>query len=195
LASLPPGASPPLPSPRAPSPFGALNPTSKPHQLKKKQNNGSAAPGHALGLLRSLDPADNILQRRRSKSEDRDRVRVVGDHDKKDKKAFWSWDKDKKSTDEGADDLTKMIGAYGQVCSLKIKLTEVLGFLTSTSSEDWAFTLDVCERASSNEQNAKEAVRALRREFKYVIMTVLCAFVLILFSSQVWPTTGSIGSR
>ena len=29
--------------------------------------------------------------------------------------------------------------------------------------------LEVCDRASSNGNNAKEAVRALRREFKYVV--------------------------
>ncbi|TFK69806.1 hypothetical protein BDN72DRAFT_767546 [Pluteus cervinus] len=43
----------------------------------------------------------------------------------------------------------------------------LLGYLTATSSEDWGLVLEVCDRASSNETNAKEAVRALRREFKY----------------------------
>ncbi|KAF7373442.1 hypothetical protein MSAN_00553900 [Mycena sanguinolenta] len=43
-----------------------------------------------------------------------------------------------------------------------------IGFLTSTAgSEDWTLVLDVCDRASSSLVNAKEAVRALRREFKY----------------------------
>ncbi|KAJ3929303.1 MAG: hypothetical protein NXY57DRAFT_900339, partial [Lentinula lateritia] len=41
------------------------------------------------------------------------------------------------------------------------------GYLTATASEDWALVLEVCDRASSNEANAKEAVKALRREFKY----------------------------
>ncbi|KAJ7715148.1 hypothetical protein B0H16DRAFT_1340175, partial [Mycena metata] len=41
------------------------------------------------------------------------------------------------------------------------------GFLTATASEDWALVLDVCDHASATEANAKEAVRALRREFKY----------------------------
>ena len=36
--------------------------------------------------------------------------------------------------------------------------------------------LEVCDRASANENNAKEAVRALRREFK-------CVFVGSLHSS------------
>ncbi|KAJ8083240.1 hypothetical protein PM082_009112 [Marasmius tenuissimus] len=47
------------------------------------------------------------------------------------------------------------------------ELTKLIGFLTATSSEDWALVLDVCERASASDSNAKEAVRALRREFKY----------------------------
>ncbi|KAJ7145894.1 kinase-like domain-containing protein [Mycena epipterygia] len=46
------------------------------------------------------------------------------------------------------------------------ELTRKIGFLTATASEDWALVLDVCEHASANESNAKEAVRALRREFK-----------------------------
>ncbi|KAK1227556.1 hypothetical protein PQX77_009466 [Marasmius sp. AFHP31] len=47
------------------------------------------------------------------------------------------------------------------------ELTKLIGFLTATSSEDWALVLDVCERASASDSNAKEAIRALRREFKY----------------------------
>jgi hypothetical protein len=43
------------------------------------------------------------------------------------------------------------------------------GYLTATASEDWSLVLEVCDRASANESNAKEAVRALKREFKYVI--------------------------
>ncbi|KAJ7202381.1 hypothetical protein GGX14DRAFT_370494, partial [Mycena pura] len=40
-------------------------------------------------------------------------------------------------------------------------------FLTATASEDWTLVLDICDRASANDANAMEAVRALRREFKY----------------------------
>ncbi|KAH7924445.1 hypothetical protein BV22DRAFT_1013288 [Leucogyrophana mollusca] len=40
------------------------------------------------------------------------------------------------------------------------------GYLTATASEDWSLVLEVCERASANEANAKEASKALRREFK-----------------------------
>ncbi|KAG7095922.1 hypothetical protein E1B28_006606 [Marasmius oreades] len=47
------------------------------------------------------------------------------------------------------------------------ELTRSIGFLTATASEDWGLVLDVCERASANEANAKEAIRALKKEFKY----------------------------
>ncbi|KII83855.1 hypothetical protein PLICRDRAFT_47049 [Plicaturopsis crispa FD-325 SS-3] len=47
------------------------------------------------------------------------------------------------------------------------ELTRMIGWLTATSSEDWALVLEVCERASASDTCAKEAVRALRREFKY----------------------------
>ncbi|KAJ7178459.1 hypothetical protein C8R43DRAFT_1188412 [Mycena crocata] len=47
------------------------------------------------------------------------------------------------------------------------ELTRKIGFLTAPASEDWTLVLDVCNHASADESNAKEAVRALRREFKY----------------------------
>ncbi|KAJ8083209.1 hypothetical protein PM082_009081 [Marasmius tenuissimus] len=47
------------------------------------------------------------------------------------------------------------------------ELTRLIGFLTATASQDWALILDVCERASTSEANAKAAILALRRHFKY----------------------------
>ncbi|KAF9441921.1 hypothetical protein P691DRAFT_611074, partial [Macrolepiota fuliginosa MF-IS2] len=41
------------------------------------------------------------------------------------------------------------------------------GYLTATASEDWALVLDICDRVSASENNAKEAVKALRREVNY----------------------------
>lgn len=41
------------------------------------------------------------------------------------------------------------------------------GYLTATAAEDWTLLMDVCDRASASEANAKAAVRALRSEFKY----------------------------
>ncbi|KAK1227558.1 hypothetical protein PQX77_009468 [Marasmius sp. AFHP31] len=47
------------------------------------------------------------------------------------------------------------------------ELTRLTGFLTATASEEWALILDAYERASTSEANAKEAILALRRQFKY----------------------------
>ncbi|KAH8797136.1 hypothetical protein DL96DRAFT_1642775 [Flagelloscypha sp. PMI_526] len=47
------------------------------------------------------------------------------------------------------------------------ELTRMIGYITAIACEDWDELMEVCERASLSESNAKEAVRALRREFKY----------------------------
>jgi hypothetical protein len=66
-------------------------------------------------------------------------------------------------------ELINMIGnlvicSFSQVRTYK---TMFLAYLTDTGSEDWDILLEVCERASATEAGAKEALRALRREFKY----------------------------
>jgi hypothetical protein len=43
------------------------------------------------------------------------------------------------------------------------------GCLIATASKDWALILEVCERASASENNAREAVQVLQREFKYAV--------------------------
>ncbi|KAG9036835.1 hypothetical protein FS837_001579, partial [Tulasnella sp. UAMH 9824] len=45
-------------------------------------------------------------------------------------------------------------------------LTEVLGFMTATASEDWTLLMKVCDEVST-EAGAAEAAKALRYEFKY----------------------------
>ncbi|KZV90197.1 hypothetical protein EXIGLDRAFT_720596, partial [Exidia glandulosa HHB12029] len=47
------------------------------------------------------------------------------------------------------------------------ELTRMIGYLTGFASDDWTIVLEVCERAAANDANAKEAAKALRREFKY----------------------------
>ncbi|KAI9571856.1 hypothetical protein HD554DRAFT_2213278 [Boletus coccyginus] len=59
-------------------------------------------------------------------------------------------------------------------------LTRMIGYLTATASEDWSIVLEVCERASTSEANAKEAARSLRREFKQVPLTSISCFSLTL---------------
>ena len=43
-----------------------------------------------------------------------------------------------------------------------------LGYLTATAVQDWSLLLEVSERASATETGAKEAIRSLEREFKFV---------------------------
>ncbi|KAJ7156345.1 kinase-like domain-containing protein [Mycena filopes] len=48
-----------------------------------------------------------------------------------------------------------------------ISVARKIEILSSTASEDWDLTLDICADVAATEANAKEAVRALRREFHY----------------------------
>ncbi|KAH9988894.1 hypothetical protein BJV77DRAFT_1019728 [Russula vinacea] len=130
LASLPPGASPPLPNPPCPtavSILNALNPQYSP-------------PSANLDLSRPVHDEQTVVY---APSEGSIR---------EEKKSFWSWAtpgerdnhrRDIRDKEDGQQDLTRMIG-----------------YLTATSSEDWAVVLDVCERASATEANAKEAAKA-----------------------------------
>ncbi|KAJ2936193.1 hypothetical protein H1R20_g906, partial [Candolleomyces eurysporus] len=98
------------------------------------------------------------------------------------KRGFWSSSKDKdrprevqspprdpRSQQPDDHDLTRKIGelAPSPRTYMPKNITESIGYLTATASEDFTLVYDVCDRASANEANAKEAVRALRREFKY----------------------------
>ncbi|KAF5314300.1 hypothetical protein D9619_011863 [Psilocybe cf. subviscida] len=47
------------------------------------------------------------------------------------------------------------------------ELTRKIEYLTAAASDDWTLVLEVCDRASTSKSNAKEAVRTLRRKFKY----------------------------
>ncbi|KAH0834019.1 hypothetical protein J3R83DRAFT_11255 [Lanmaoa asiatica] len=76
---------------------------------------------------------------------------------------------DRREDDLGTADLTRMIGISLSAFNIPNTDPLLLGYLTATASEDWSIVLEVCERASANEPNAKEAARALRREFKQVM--------------------------
>ncbi|KAF7759758.1 hypothetical protein Agabi119p4_11453 [Agaricus bisporus var. burnettii] len=66
------------------------------------------------------------------------------------RKTFWSRDRSNDHHDPLTADLTKMIA-----------------YLTATGCQDSSLVSDVCYRASQNDASAKEAIRVLRREFKY----------------------------
>jgi hypothetical protein len=70
---------------------------------------------------------------------------------------------------DGVTNLTRMIGEWKLCPSLcDCHSSPILpGYLTGTAAEDWPLLMDVCDRASASEANAKAAVRALRSEFKY----------------------------
>ncbi|KAJ7233307.1 hypothetical protein C8J57DRAFT_1577728 [Mycena rebaudengoi] len=102
--------------------------------------------------------------------------------DKKEKKGFWGGggrDKEKEREHQQAMEMEQREREFqlqqqqqqraerGREQREDNELARKIGFLTATASEDWTLVLDVCDQASSSESNAKEAVRALRREFKY----------------------------
>jgi len=87
--------------------------------------------------------------------------------DKKDKRPFWDRNPTKERERERDHDRDRTREREKRDEEGQAELSRMIGFLTATASEDWALVLEVCERASANEHNAKEAVKALRREFKY----------------------------
>ncbi|KAI0277856.1 hypothetical protein BGY98DRAFT_977023 [Russula aff. rugulosa BPL654] len=171
LASLPPGASPPLPNPvnptRNPPPFAGTPPLRSPHNkdTREREKDRRGAPT-AVSILNALNPQFSApppnLDVPRPVRDDDTVVYAPSEgsiREEKRERGFWSWatagDRDShrretRDREDGQQDLMRMIG-----------------YLTATSSEDWTVVLDVCERASATEANAKEAAKALRREFKY----------------------------
>ncbi|KAG5725088.1 TOM1-like protein 2 [Termitomyces sp. T112] len=186
FASLPPGASPPIPSPngaRSPSPFsinsntGLRDRESQPQQHRKKS--AISAPV-ALRILGALDPAQSTTKPAPEEryaptsghSDSGHREREKDPPEKKEqRRGFWNRgdrDKDKDKDKEKEKERSRAQdgrdrGRDGETA----ELTRMIGFLTATASEDWALVLEVTERVALSESNAKEAARALRREFKY----------------------------
>ncbi|KAF9219339.1 hypothetical protein BS17DRAFT_427154 [Gyrodon lividus] len=152
-------------------------------EISRKKSPPAPAGMPALGILKALEPHQDLppIPQQPEVSEDYHTYPepVRSEKDKKDKKGFWDgmlkdrekekWkaekerdrerdrerfertrDRDRREDDMGTAELTRMIG-----------------YLTATASEDWSIVLEVCERASASETNAKEAAKALRREFKY----------------------------
>lgn len=140
----------------------------------------------AVGILKALDPSlptHELSFMKENKNSGPHSEESVGE-ERKERKGFWGGtrekekekdrDKDKgkeKREEDSQAELTKMIGAYYE-CPVGSVIEKLLyvdsGYLTATASEDWSLVLEVCDRASASEANAKEAVRALRREFKCV---------------------------
>ena len=199
LASLPPGASPPIPSPNAPRSASPYSNTTASHtqgrgptprerdrdvDKSRKVKQQPAAPGSgpphsgaaAIGILKALDPfaVPDAPPDRESKSYKHDQSEDGFGDERKEKKGFWGKEKDKgkeRKDEDSPAELTRMIGEYiglADPIGQMVNYGYGVGFLTATASEDWSLVLEVCDRASASEANAKEAVKALRREFKCV---------------------------
>ncbi|EPS98820.1 hypothetical protein FOMPIDRAFT_1037243 [Fomitopsis schrenkii] len=159
---------------------------------RKKAANGHGHGGAlaAVGILRALDPQleghnpsdsiiidDNVTEasfreerkerrgfwerkdKEREKEKDRGRDRERDRERERERERLQEQEREREK-DRGHEQERKDEDTPAQ-------LTRMMGYLTATSSEDWSLVLEVCERASSSESSAKEAVKALRREFKY----------------------------
>ncbi|KAI0341260.1 hypothetical protein BDW22DRAFT_1485694, partial [Trametopsis cervina] len=160
-------------STRAVSPYGsppppASNPKAgKDHVLRKKQPQPQNAAA-AVGILSALDPHAPPIKEaypvQRQYSEEHG-TEYSYREDRKERKGFWERaterNKDKEKEKERQKEKERKEDQDQN------ELTRMIGFLAATSSEDWSLVLEVCERASSSEANAKEAVKALRKEFKF----------------------------
>lgn len=78
--------------------------------------------------------------------------------------------------------------------STYVSADDALGFVAATATYDWTLFLEICDRASANEQGAKEAARALRREFKYVHLS-LAQSVLTLMRRYAEPSSQLSAAR
>ncbi|KAI0920434.1 hypothetical protein AcW1_002174 [Taiwanofungus camphoratus] len=128
----------------------------EPQMLRKKGPNGHN-PLAAVGILKALDPHPDptVEQSEESMTE------VSYREEKKERRGFWE------RTGVKDKDKDRVRDKERQEEDSHADLTRMIGYLTATASEDWSLVLEVCERASAGEANAKEAVKALRREFKY----------------------------
>ena len=140
LASLPPGASPPIPSPHAPrsgSPLSNSNatptqgrgpaPRERDDKLRKKLTQSTTSGAPALGILKALDPFATSDAPPPPEKESKIHKQDHGHHsdeapgdERKDRKNFWGKDREKdrerdrakERNEDGPAELTRMIGAY-----------------------------------------------------------------------------------
>ncbi|GBE87135.1 hypothetical protein SCP_1003820 [Sparassis crispa] len=161
LLSVPRAVSPVASNPVSPQPMRSPNPRDRdrdPNALKKKGVNGPNAFG-AIGILKALDPhPEPPLMPELSEDS---LTEASFREEKKERKSFWDRSGLREKEKERGKDRERREEEAHDV------LTRMIGYLTASASEDWSLVLEVCERASANEVSAKEAAKALRREFKY----------------------------
>ncbi|KAF7326908.1 hypothetical protein MVEN_02584700 [Mycena venus] len=191
IPPLPPGASPTIPSPtdaHSPSTYTVVPQAKQAPPQQQGQTLRKKTPP-ILGVISSLDPVQPHLGHMRNKSEERIQPESMPPplqkEKEKEKKGGWFWgrrDKDKDRDRERERERAEMEarererearerepreGSREQRRDDENELTRKIGYLTATALEDWTLVLDVCDHASATEAHAKEAVRTLRREFKY----------------------------
>ncbi|KAI0351610.1 hypothetical protein OH77DRAFT_1429431 [Trametes cingulata] len=182
LASIHQTVSPaPSPLPRASSPYTVPASPPLPHSklnghkereqqqvLRKKPPSSVPNAFAAVGILRALEPHHLEPVASHEQSEDGFTDSSVRE-ERKEKRGFWdrASHRDKDKDKERAREKEKEKEKEKKEEDAQAELTRMIGYLTATASEDWSLVLEVCDRASSNDTNAKEAAKALRREFKY----------------------------
>ncbi|KAI0688491.1 hypothetical protein BC835DRAFT_306317 [Cytidiella melzeri] len=162
---------------RAVSPYGSpaysqsKSGSGKDQALRKKPVPAQNAVA-ALGILKALDPLapapipEQPLRLQRQMSEDYGTEYSYREREeRRDRKGFWERATERNKEKER--ERERQRERERREDQDQNELTRMIGYLTATSSEDWSLVLEVCERASSSENNAKEAVKALRKEFKY----------------------------
>lgn len=143
-----------------------------------------------LGKQERLHPDSRDTRRRKNSSPSRsvsaergrgrENVKDKEKEPKEDKKPQWtslfslSKDKDRSKgkeheNDSAEEQLNRMIGESLPFSRSELStLTTRLGWLMVQTDVEWPLTLEVCERASANETNSKQAARSLRKELKCV---------------------------
>ena len=159
--------------------------------MRKKPPQSTANAFAAVGILRALEPHQHLEPVVSHDQSEDGFTDGSAREEKKEKRGFWERashrdkDKDKdrakerekerekekerdRREEDPAAELTRMIGASRAlvIATTNHEFSVCVGFLTATSSEDWSLVLEVCDRASASEAGAKEAAKALRREFK-----------------------------
>ncbi|TBU59887.1 hypothetical protein BD310DRAFT_947657 [Dichomitus squalens] len=186
----------PSPVPRSTSPFSIISAVPPPSSKASKERDGTvlkkkppSTPNAfaAVGILNSLNPT---LPEPLNSHDTSDDGYTDSSHkeekEKKEKRPFWDRtghrdkekDKDKERARERERERERERDRDRDVLrgrerekerkeeGTPVEITRMLGYLFATSSEDWMLVLDVCDKASANEENAKEAAKALRKEFK-----------------------------
>ncbi|KAI0668846.1 hypothetical protein C8Q78DRAFT_212551 [Trametes maxima] len=176
--TLPRSSSPYNVSPSPPLPNAKPNGSHKDRDqqvLRKKPAPSAPNAFAAVGILRALEPHQHLEPVSSHDQSEDGFTDPSSREEKKEKRGFWERashrdkDKDKERARERDKEREKERERERERRDEEAhaEITRMIGYLTATASEDWSLVLEVCDRASANDTNAKEAAKALRREFKY----------------------------